>query len=105
MHVVCTVDDCEAPHMARGWCTMHYHRWYTHGDHLAVTTLRTNTPTYRTVHARLVAARGKASSYACVECGGPASDWAFDEPTGYSTDLARYRPMCRSCHFRGDRAA
>ncbi len=31
-YMVCTVDDCETPAIARGWCTKHYARWRTHGD-------------------------------------------------------------------------
>lgn len=27
----CSVDDCERPVLARGWCRMHYYRWYRHG--------------------------------------------------------------------------
>jgi len=23
----CTIDGCEEPHLARGWCNMHYKRW------------------------------------------------------------------------------
>lgn len=36
----CSIPDCPRPHMARGWCHVHYNRWYTHGDPL-VTTGRT----------------------------------------------------------------
>lgn len=29
---ICSVDGCERPHEARGWCRMHYRRWAAHGD-------------------------------------------------------------------------
>lgn len=29
---ICSVDGCEKPTWARGWCGMHYRRWHTHGD-------------------------------------------------------------------------
>ena len=29
---VCTVPDCDRPVKARGWCSTHYMRWWTHGD-------------------------------------------------------------------------
>jgi hypothetical protein len=28
----CSVEDCTRPAHCRGWCTMHYERWRTHGD-------------------------------------------------------------------------
>ena len=31
----CSIDGCEKPHEARGWCRKHYSRWQTHGDPLA----------------------------------------------------------------------
>jgi hypothetical protein len=29
---VCSVDDCDKPAKMKGWCYMHYSRWYRHGD-------------------------------------------------------------------------
>lgn len=29
---LCTVEKCENPQKARGWCHTHYWRWQTHGD-------------------------------------------------------------------------
>lgn len=31
---ICTIDGCERLHKARGWCLLHYTRWYVHGDPL-----------------------------------------------------------------------
>src|SRR5579862_5256878 len=28
----CSVDGCERPPVARGWCHAHYDRWYHRGD-------------------------------------------------------------------------
>jgi hypothetical protein len=60
--------------------------------------------TYSAVHQRLIRARGLASEHACAECGGQAADWAFDngDPRGFSEDLDRYSPLCRSCHRKKD---
>ena len=30
----CSIEDCEAPHAARGWCNKHWLRWRRHGDPL-----------------------------------------------------------------------
>jgi hypothetical protein len=36
----CSVDGCDGvtgpPGTARGWCSVHYQKWYNHGDHLYV---------------------------------------------------------------------
>lgn len=31
----CSIENCESPHVARGWCEAHYARWSRHGDPLA----------------------------------------------------------------------
>ena len=28
----CSIPGCGKPFLARGWCSMHYARWYTHND-------------------------------------------------------------------------
>ncbi len=30
--VVCSIEGCDAPVQARGWCNRHYLRWWRHGD-------------------------------------------------------------------------
>ena len=30
----CSIPGCGKKHMSRGWCGMHYMRWYSHGDPL-----------------------------------------------------------------------
>jgi spore maturation protein CgeB len=32
---MCSIEDCESPSRARGWCRKHWQRWYRHGDPLA----------------------------------------------------------------------
>lgn len=81
---------------------------------------RTDTPTYRTVHTRLVAEFGPAADYPCYDgCGRTARDWSYeggdpDELVGlggrrnrsrlrYSADLSRFVPRCKPCHSRHDR--
>ena len=77
---------------------------------------RVTKPSYRALHARIESARGKAASYKCQGCGGPAEQWAYDltdmndlqETFGtrtirYSLDITKYLPLCRGCHVRLDR--
>jgi hypothetical protein len=59
---------------------------------------------YRAAHARVVAARGKASERACVDCAGVAMDWSHRHGTALS-DPANYDPRCRKCHSAYDRPA
>jgi hypothetical protein len=33
----CTIDGCERPQQARGWCPMHYKRWRRNGDPTTIT--------------------------------------------------------------------
>lgn len=32
MTVLCSIIGCGRPHLAKGWCAMHYQRWQRHGD-------------------------------------------------------------------------
>lgn len=68
---------------------------------------------YDGAHAQVRRQCGVATDYECVDCGGPATDWSYDNAdereltdraTGctYSADVGRYQPRCRSCHRRWD---
>lgn len=89
---------------------------------MQVERLREGNPTWRgdaigiaAAHDRVRAVRGRAGTHACVDCGGPARDWALRHdsqdrrhaPNGraYSILIEDYQPMCRGCHIRYDRAA
>lgn len=117
----CSIEGCGIwPLMGRGWCAKHWTRWKRHGDPLFVKQgpLRSNwtgdAVTYRSMHARVARARGKASGYTCT-CGKPAQHWAYNnaDPDAvetvqngfrlwYSTKIEHYVPRCHPCHRRMD---
>lgn len=121
---ICSIEGCEKPHYARGWCKKHWYRWRRHGDPLAIMKAEpvyAEHPGYGGVHQSIAAARGPASQHECYRCGEPAAHWAYDHedpdeltavirngsgnPTEvtYSLDPDHYWPMCRSCHWYADR--
>jgi len=40
----CSIEGCDAPHLARGWCYDHYRRWSMHGDPLSTGEVRLRGP-------------------------------------------------------------
>jgi 3-oxoacyl-[acyl-carrier protein] reductase len=70
---------------------------------LASAARRAAAPSADVLHHRVKKARGPASNYPCVDCGGPAQDWSTADPS--SDDVwARFQPRCRKCHRRYDGA-
>lgn len=68
-------------------------------------------PGYRAMHHRVSKMLGSAREQSCVDCGGQAAEWSYDnsdpdEITGmsgdsqvaYSLDQSRYQPRCIPCH-------
>lgn len=116
----CSIEGCVKKVQARGWCGMHYRRWRVAGGQTGGRDFRGDrnprwtgqSATYIGVHRRLRAVRGPASAYECPACGQPASEWAYDHTDPevrvddrgcrYSVDLARYLPLCSSCHRQYD---
>lgn len=118
----CTIEGCEKPRKARGWCSMHEARIRRHGDPhmvkrgpLRADWVNDAAISYRGMHSRVVRSRGKASEHPCSACTCPAEQWSYDETdpaplvgvqngstVRWSADVERYRPMCRSCHKRAD---
>lgn len=73
------------------------------GYQLARAARQASNPSYAVWHQRVKKARGPASRYTCVDCGGPAQDWSTVNPS--SDDIwARFQPRCRSCHRHHDGA-
>lgn len=116
----CSVDGCESKHYGLGYCARHWSRFKTYGrpdDDLRYSAMRGEASrfwtgddvSYTAAHLRVGKRRGPASKFPCVECGGPATDWAYDhqdpnerrDPDGLrprSALLEHYQPMCRPCH-------
>lgn len=112
----CSIERCEEPLKARGWCSMHYSRWRQHGDPLFLAPRRRDDAGYAAAHDRVKQDRGRAADHSCVQCGKQARDWAYDgkDPderqgegrrNAYSLDPAHYQPFCRSCHMKHDGVA
>jgi hypothetical protein len=67
---------------------------------------------YRAIHKRLRADRGRAADLPCNSCGKSAREWAYlyngdpelTDPEGrkYAMNTACYAPMCVSCHRKWD---
>lgn len=123
----CSVGDCGRPAHAHGFCTMHLTRFQKHGDPLHIEPRRGRPldgehPTFAAIHKRLTRTLGRASEHDCVDCGGPAREWSYnnadpDELTAeisgrtrgrftvaYSLDISNYDPRCTSCHRKFDQA-
>lgn len=76
-----------------------------------------HTSVYTNLHAKLRRNRGSARLHACVECGNPAEQWAYDRKdpnehtrvqvgnrtVTYSSDPSHYEPLCRPCHHERDK--
>ena len=124
---------------------MHYQRFRKHGDPLMVKVSATSIKPgqvlnplggrammgdahpnwkgvecgYVSAHYRVVARRGRAAEYRCVDCGAQAAEWSYNHedvthervhetpkgPVPYSPWPEFYSPRCKSCHavFDGGR--
>jgi len=75
----------------------------TCGYQLAGAARQAANPSYDVWHKRVRKARGRASDYACVDCGEPAYDWSTVNPASDDV-LVRFQPRCRKCHRHHDGA-
>ena len=69
---------------------------------------------YDGAHLRIMYAKGSASQFLCVDCGGKAQEWSYDHADPeelwggrsgcvYSLSPEHYVPRCRVCHRAFDR--
>jgi len=119
--LICMMDGCGRRHYGKDLCQKHWQRLYKNGDPNIVLhgSWRGDDVGYNAVHERLNRSLGPAKSFKCSHCGQPASAWAYDhdDPAekfeqraggyilAYSTDPARYMPLCSPCHKAFDRGA
>lgn len=126
---ICTVTGCGKPDSGHhGLCGKHFSRLKRNGgpeilrggpkiykgpEHVS---WQGDNVQYGGIHCRLRSHRGLASSHACVDCGKPAQQWAYDhkdpneliqqdgkcQGLPYSTNLEHYEPKCISCHRLSD---
>ena len=122
---VCSIDGCDEPHHAHGYCAAHATRFVRWGDPLAPPRTPTGRPPeggipgYDAAHKRIARGLGPASQFLCVECGSDAHEWSYDggdpdelhtDPSirgehpglAYSLNPQFYSPRCRSCHRHRD---
>jgi hypothetical protein len=101
----CRIGECpnETASPSEDMCRKHRARESRHGDPLiTLTGPRVNEPSYRTRHARVATARGRAKTHLCAGCcGRAAAQWAQIHGTD-GKDTANYVPLCRKCHIEYD---
>lgn len=124
----CSVEGCEAKHIAYGYCGKHAAAFRRHGNPLGKGQpgrKRKAQITHAGAHKRVFYDRGKASEYNCVDCGNQAQEWSVRHDVSsecrqegwcrgrdgkqvwvmWSTNSQDYDPRCKKCHRRYDAVA
>jgi len=79
----CSIDGCDRPVVGRGWCSMHWQRWKTHGDPGGARSLR-EVPT---------------TGHRCTGCGEAKGPEEFYLRSGRPGSNPERKPMsrCKAC--------
>lgn len=81
---------------------------------MKVTTAQQHLWDYNAAHGVLRKARGKATMFDCVDCGGQGQQWSYRHDCWaersndrgkypYCTHVEHYEPRCQDCHRTYDR--
>lgn len=115
----CKVFACETLATGHGYCVKHLRRVQSTGSPHVVRRggrpLSGEYPGWDAAHKRVHRVRGKAAERSCVDCGGRADEWSYDNADprelvekkhgmAYSLDPNHYEPRCVKCHRRFDAA-
>lgn len=118
---VCSVPDCGKPEKGSHFCSKHEARFRRHGSpHVAIRHRDRDMPSkeshwkwtgddcsYAAAHLRLKKWRGSARKHSCIDCSGPAKQWAYNRKSPfelvedglpYSPRPEDYDPRCVPCH-------
>lgn len=113
----CKIEGCNRKLVTvkSGLCVAHYHRERRNSAYTAPVDAYHSYPSYSKAHSAVVKARGKASEHLCVNCRGPAKDWALmslvnaEQDTWtvhkgkwFSQSIWEYSPMCHQDHITLD---
>lgn len=115
----CRVDDCPELTKGHGYCAKHLRRLKSNGDPAIARSGGRPTldehPRWAAIHKRVQRAKGAAVEHQCVDCGGRADEWSYDNADpdelrdrrlniAYSLSIDHYEPRCIKCHRAFDAA-
>ena len=119
MRSTCVIDLCGEPMKGHGYCVKHLRRVKKTGSPFIIREGGRppvgQHPGWDAAHVRVKKVRGKASSYKCVDCGGAAAEWSYDnldahelidqkKNIAYSLSVEHYEARCVPCHRKFDAA-
>jgi hypothetical protein len=114
----CSFEGCTGKARSKGYCSAHIRQLRLNGKMVSIRMIFDEC-TYGGAHHRCRAIWGRVQQYACVECGDPAEEWAYDGTDQselhdtkhdwqlrsylpYSRFPEFYMPMCKRCHKKSD---
>lgn len=93
----CSVAGCDRQHCARGWCRIHYIRWWEHGTTELLRGPAKTRNRQRVYTRRLYPVLGN-----CQRCDGKATERHHVDDNTANNSLENIRILCRRCHMIED---